>query len=261
MQAFSLPEGYESKFLLPLSTQIARHTCQILLPDGNGFIKPLGTGVFATLNNRHFMFTAAHVMADEHLSELLVSIGGHDFAAITGRLYRADLSRDILADMAFIELDDRTVKNISSSFEFLTESKICPRTVLKDNIHYGTFAYPEKNFIKDKDGVLSLAAFSLHNTSKLKVYKYYGFDFEKHIVLNNTGKAVNLDANQRQSNNITPHGSSGGGIWELSISGTEDEFLTEYCLIGVLTEYRIAKYLVLAGCRIELIIDKIKSLP
>jgi hypothetical protein len=52
---------------------------------------------------------------------------------------------------------------------------------------------------------------------------------------------------------------SGCGLWYISAYGTETEFYLDYDLIGIMTEFKKSKYLVLIGCKIDLILNDLKG--
>ncbi len=120
--------------------------------------------------------------------------------------------------------------------------------------HYLVFGYPGVNTkIKDKT-LLSLSEFYLLKASKEKVYSHYALENNKHIVLDHTGVGTEVSSGKSENMNTEPYGISGCGLW--LIGRTDSEKLEyDYRLIGIMTELRKSKYLILIANRIELLID------
>jgi hypothetical protein len=259
MDKYRVPDDKSEELSATLSEKIRRHTCQLFIRGGKHGLKPWGSGVFALINDKHFLLTAAHVLPEERVSELFIILNDGGFVSLLGVLSATGANDDKSIDMAFIAIHASAVEQLSISYDFLPSTKICPRHLLEAGSHYAAFGYPEKNLSKTEYGAAPFPSMTLHNISKPKVYEYFKLNPDMSILLGNTGKGISLANNEKVNNNIRPYGSSGGGIWYMTQVGTLDAPVIDYCLIGIMTEFKVDRYLVIAGCRIEIITDEIDN--
>lgn len=254
-----MPDDKSEELFATLSKKLRRHTCQLFIRGGKHGFKPWGSGVFVLIGDKHFLFTAAHVLPEERVSELFIILKDGGFVSLLGVLSATGANDDKSIDMAFIAIHASAVEELSSSYDFLPSTKLCPRHLLEADSHYAAFGYPEKNLSKTEYGASPFPSMTLHNISKPKVYEYYKLNPDRSILLGNTGKGINMATNMQEKNDVRPYGNSGGGIWYMTQVGTSDATVIDYCLIGIMTEFKIGRYLVIVGCRVEIITDEIDS--
>ena len=72
--------------------QIFKHTCQLVTKGGKYDYKPLGSAVLMTVDDKYFLFTAAHVTAKPENELIYINVNS-EFVIVSGLLRDTDLKK------------------------------------------------------------------------------------------------------------------------------------------------------------------------
>lgn len=99
------------------------------------------------------------------------------------------------------------------------------------------------------------------NASYDKVYEHYGLNPISHYALEFWGKATNIKTNKQEKIKTQHYGLSGGGLWYIDIGFDEKngKIISDATLVGIMTEFRRAKYDCLIANRIEILLASIRK--
>jgi hypothetical protein len=238
------------------------HTIQFLVKDNKkpyGY-RPHGSGVLAKIQDRYLIFTASHVTEDITVHPLYINtrVG---IQIVVGFCRETDLKMEKFTDVAYILLDKMLGLLLSETYEFLPLDKISHshRPLLATN--YMICSYPEKNIRIDKATQMVYTGTShfLLSMADEKVFDYYGLDKEKNYAIKFGGKGKDLESGVKTRKIDDPYGISGCGLWFLKPKIVNDKIQIDYYLIGIMIMFKKAKYHILIGNRIELIISALEK--
>jgi len=237
-------------------TEIVRYTCQFFTRGENG-LEPFGSGVLVKSKKKHFILTASHVA--EYLEKddenLFIKVGHNKFINVVGKIWMTEIEKSKEVDVAIIRIDDKMLPALSKPYFFLPISKFRKHDKMYNTPQYAIVGFPAVN-VKRENGFLETgAAIYVTLPSKEKVYKYYGFDPEHFYILRMEGKGKDLDTGDKTKINDKFHGISGCGLWLMFTYKVGGEHKVDYRLIGIMTEFRKAKYYCLIGNKIQIVVD------
>ncbi|NHM08364.1 hypothetical protein G4D82_14135 [Flavobacterium sp. CYK-4] len=241
--------------------KILRHTCQLLVKDENGKLKPHGSAVFVIVAGIHFLITASHVT--EHWSDqnqLYIRIGKNNYVSLVGELRETDLSIDEKIDLSYVKIDERIIPDLKKPYLFLPVSKIRDHKLLNGAANYCVMGYPEKSLANIDDKIEPVAQAYYLSPSSEKVYEHYKFDPNMFYMLDMKGKGTNIKTGEVAKTGTHFYGISGCGLWLMIIDSDGKNHSIDYRLIGIMTEFRNTKFLSLIGIRIKLFLDAMTTL-
>lgn len=239
-----------------IHNEIVRYTCQLFEKGGKYGYKPLGSGVCLKISDKYFIVTASHVV--ENQSEFYVK-GNGKFVAIVGDSRSTDIAKSNGIDLAYIILDKSILDDFLFNHDFLPINKIQGRHKLLDASQYVICGYPERNIKVVNNNVSTGSSYFILPPQKEHVYNYYKLKKEHFFLFEYKGKAVNVITNTKSKNIKDPYGISGGGIWCIVPTQTDNGFDIQYRLIGIVIGGK-TKYMSLVGVRIELLIEDMHCL-
>lgn len=241
--------------------KILRHTCQLLVKNSNGHLKPHGSGVFIIAGEVHFLVTASHVTKDwSDENQLYIRIGKTNHVSLVGELRETDLDRDDKVDLAYIKIDERILSDLQKPYIFLSVSRIRDHKKLVDGTNYCIMGYPEKNMANIDGKIEPVAQAYYVSPSSQKVYEHYKFDQDIFYMFEMKGKGENIKTGKITKTGTHFYGISGCGVWQMILDVDGETPSIDYRLVGIMTEFRKGKYLTLIGIRIKLILDGITTL-
>ena len=241
--------------------KILRHTCQLLVKDENGKLKPHGSGVFVVINEIHFLLTASHVTTNwSNENQLYIRIGKNNYVSLIGELRETDLDKDKNVDLAYVKIDDLILEDLKKPYIFLPVSKIRQHEKLLDGMNYCVMGYPEKSVANIDEKTEPVAQAYYVNPSPQKVYDYYKFPPEAFLMFAMQGKGENIKTGEKAKTGTHFYGISGCGVWLMIIDTSGEKLSVDYRLIGIMTEFRNDKFFTLIGVKIRLVMDGILKL-
>jgi len=241
--------------------KILRHTCQLLVKNENGKLKPHGSGVFVVINKIHFLLTASHVTKDwSDENQFYIRIGKKNYVSLVGELRETDLEKDKNIDLAYVKIDERILPDLQKPYLFLPVSRIRDHKKLIQATNYCVMGYPEKSIANIDENIEPVAKAYYVQPSSQKVYEHYKFDPETSYILDMKGKGINIKNGEKTKTETQFYGISGCGLWLMIVDLNEEKPSVDYRLIGIMTEFRNSKYFVLIGIKIRLILDGITKL-
>lgn len=240
-----------------LEQDIGPYTCQFLkLKSGKDLI-PFASGVLAELGGSHYILTASHVIEDwSNDNKLFIEIedGGH--ISVVGKGCGTEMEKEEKIDVAYIKLKDAIVPILRRWYRFLPIERFLHHEKLLDEANYCSYGFPVANPKNEKGKTIGAGYFVRPNQDK--VFEHYGFDALSHYVLEMQGKPINIKTGQPEKLKVEHYGLSGGGLWYTTIElDDQDIFVSEAHLIGIMTEFRKAKYYSLIANRIETLLAMI----
>lgn len=241
--------------------EIIRYTCQFFTKGDNG-IEPFGSGVFAKSESKYFILTASHVA--EHLEKenenLFIKVDHKKYINVIGQIWLTDMGKSREIDVAIIRIDEEMLPALSKPYFFLPISKFRKHDKLYDAPHYAVVGYPAVNLKNDRGWLETGATIYLTSPSKEKLYRHLGFDPKHFYILKMEGKGTDLDSGENSKINDKFHGISGCGLWLMFPHKEGSEYIVEYRLIGIMTEFRKSKYYCLIGNKIQIVVDALIKL-
>jgi hypothetical protein len=243
-------------------THLHYHTIQLLNRSKSGEIRyaPGGSGVLVQMGQRYFIFTAAHVTANFEQEGLFVNtrIG---IRHVIGTVDETDYERDMMVDMAYIELERIFALLLTESYTYLPFEKLDLGHQPAPDIQYLVSGYPERNIRIDQDShtVTTGTSHFLLSMANEKPYQFYHIPPEACFVLNFGGAGFDLGTGQKEKGIEDPFGISGCGLWRLMVQWNRGRMSLDYRLIGIMFLVKKGKYHILVGNRIELLISKLNA--
>jgi hypothetical protein len=239
--------------------EMDRHTCQIFhLDDGN--YKPYASGVLISINEIFFLITAAHVTEDWSDSNKFYIRLGFVFIPLAGKLISSDLKISGNIDLSYIIIDKKLIPSIQKIHKFLPIGKINYHGNLIKDVEYCITGYPEKSIKKIKGNTAHLMQTLYVKKSKNNVYVKYGFNPDEFYIFDVFGKGYETFTGKKYKVDTHFNGMSGCGLWHLIPIKRNNVISLDYRLIGIMTEFRNAKYFCMIGIQIKILISIINQI-
>jgi hypothetical protein len=222
-----------------VSDSIIDSTIQLFYDNSKGEEKVTGSGVLFEIEKRHFVFTAAHVVA-ENIEDIYFLV---PFQAIYlgGKLYNVSLPAsgkriDDKIDLAIIELEPEIVSKLKTEYKFQTVDDILLGHQMDRCIRYLSVGYPSTKTQKEWNAPIIKSEPFVFNSNPVINFEYerFGFNFESHLAIEFLGEVISEKSLQRKSAPILK-GISGSGMWYLPNFPEIDEVQTKK-LIGISIE-------------------------
>ena len=255
--------GYE------ITKKINNHTIPIFRSI-NGELKAHGTGVLILYEDKHFLISAAHVLEDKFINEIVIQtsdnslreLGPHQ-KVITSLHETTNRDDDKIDVGVIIFLDSETLNDLKDNYDFLNYQKTVPNHIPnKDDFNYIILGYPE---VKTKVDPLNKEIESqififFTKISEFIFFEKYGCNKEDHIFIDFPKKLEKLNEENKIEKIYRPEGISGCGLWYLSQDTSTGLKKIDYSLIGIMIEYRIKYARVMIGVKFKFIDDIIRNI-
>lgn len=232
-------QKHKNKLVRATANSILRSTIQFYSDSEKGDPEADASGLLVALDNRYFMVTAAHVIAEDYdsiyviLPDKELQLGGNlHFTPLP----KSGKRKDDKIDLAVMELDDEVVVELLASFRFLTLDNIGISHKVAPLQYYLSVGYPV-TMTKKRWGRNELRAVPFpYQTELNKSFNYgrFGFKSASHL-------AVEFDGEVRSESNPNLHlapklnGISGSGLWYLKDFATPS-MVANMQLVGVVIE-------------------------
>lgn len=237
--------------------KIIRHTCQLLKKEEKGW-KPHGSGVFAKIEETHYLITASHVIEDfVNGNQLFIRIGMTKYIPVAGDIVATDIKKSNNIDIAYIKLNKGMISYLERPYIFLPLEKVSVYKELLDATNYCIMGYPEKS--KEKvNGKIEYVAQAYYVKPCIdKVYKYYNFDPAHFHLIEMKGKGIDIKTGSERKVDDHFYGLSGSGLWLIIAEQNGEEYSCDYRLIGIMSEFRKGKYFCMIGVKLSVFIISI----
>lgn len=224
---------------IEIAKVIADHTIQFFKSDDNGEPTPYGSGVLIELDNKFFMVTASHVIAENPkdlftiLPNKRLRLGG---TLLTAPLPDSGKREDDKIDIAIMELAESVVQDLSHSFKFIQSSNIDINHKVAYEFKYLLLGYPETKTKKvwNKPEIVA-KIFHFMSLPDLNFdFLKFGFEHFTHIAIQFEGKGVSWKTGKKKASPIL-NGISGSGLWYFKNFPAEKSIET-YQLVGIVIE-------------------------
>jgi hypothetical protein len=220
-----------------VNTKLLKYTVVFFIEDEKRNEKLHGCGVLVRYKSKHFLLSAAHVMA-EYYNNIYVILHNKQLK-LGGQLCNSPLPasgkrEDDKLDFAIMTLCDTSVNELSSRFSFYNLDSNDINCIVNKPcfLHVG---YPGTKTKKDwnKDNISSVPFQYLSEIDSTFDYQKYGFCSQTHIAIKYDGKAKSINTgNINQTPDV--HGISGSGLWYLKT-------LSNPQLAGIIIERPLTK--------------------
>jgi hypothetical protein len=234
-------ETYRHDLIDQIAESLSSTTVQFFYENKKGLPEATGSGLFFEVENRHFVITAAHVIA-EHPNDTYIIVGTEGI--ILGgllhfvALHNSEKRKDDKIDLAFIELDNSLINLIKSQYRFLTLDDIQVDHSINESFQYLSYGYPvTKTKFKNIQGerVIVTSPF-IYNSTILPNFNHarFGFRQDVHIAIKFSGE---IKSNVNKLPHLAPDvsGISGSGLWYL-LNFPFPEVLENRKLVGIVIE-------------------------
>ncbi len=241
-----------------------KFTIQFFYDNVKGDPSPTGSGLLLKFNNRFFMLTAAHVIAEDYndlfiiLPEKELRLGGQLFST---PLPPSGRREDDKIDIAVLELNNETVKEIGEDFSYISVDEIgLSHKCIIDQQKYLTVGYPASKTKKiwNKDEISALLYPYVSEVADDFDYKRFGFSKNTHIAIRFDGYITYLNNDNKQ---IAPklNGISGCGLWYLDNFPSTDQDKNKLLIGFILERRREEGNKALVATRIDLVTEFIRQ--
>jgi len=247
------------KVVKKVKEEIVYHTIQLWVVKDEK-IKPYGTGIFFSIEETYFIFSAGHVL--EYLKEneddhLFIKVG-NEFTNVLGEI-RYLLHEERKFDLGYIKLDVKMEDILNKYYKSLLKTQTADLNPQMNVINFGILGYSEVDYLEKGSPLSTFPTFYLTDLAKDNVYEHYNFDKNQFIITNFRGKGWELNNSFSEEKSKMPshfHGISGGGLWyfKIDLSGN-----VAYKLIGLMTEFRKGKFYCLIAMKIGYVLGLISE--
>jgi len=226
------------QLLKDCAERVMQSTIQFFFFDSKSKYPAAGNGVLCEINDRYFVFTAAHVFTDHH-QEIYV-ISNQKAISLGGIFYTTPLPNsgdraDDKIDLAIIAIDNSAVTLLKAEYIFISLVDLELGHFVDVETNYLIAGHPitrtkkvwNNRALKSQAFVANLDALIRFNYEKFK------FKFESHIAMDYAGEIISL---KNHYSHLAPKlvGISGSGLWYLRKDTKEGIF--ESRLIGIVIE-------------------------
>lgn len=245
-----------------ITKDILHYSCQLFIRVDSK-MKPYGSGVFAFLNGSYYIITASHVvdyiMNEENSKEHLYIRNSKGFISVTGDFKATEMKLSGGIDIAYVKIENEVFESIKRNYKFLNINKFRQHIYLIPAAQYCIVGFPEVNIKVENGKTKTGASIYITHACKEKVYNFYNLSESHYIVLEMKGKGTDMftDAPKKVSDKF--HGISGCGLWLIIVNKIENEFILDFRLIGIMTEYHKDKYYCLIANKIEIFLEALEN--
>jgi hypothetical protein len=246
-----------------ITDAIIESTIQFFYNNSKNQIILTGSGVLFEIDNRYFVFSAAHVFP-EKINDTFFIIP-YEAIYLGGKLYTVSLPKsgnriDDKIDLAVIELRSDIVTKLKAEYKFHSFRDILLEHTLDKYHRYLSVGYPStKTKMEWKKPIIKTEPFVFNSKPATNFeYESFGFNFNHHIAIEFTGHIMSERSLQTTA---APEleGISGSGMWYLPKFPEIDKVQTKK-LIGITIE-RVNKprNQALVATRIDLITEFLRQ--
>lgn len=239
-------------------------TCQLYQwKDGisDNFIAN-GCSILFQFNSSYYLFSNAHVLADNMLGETFLLLKDNMSATLGGQIYFTRMPatnnrNDDTLDIAIIKLKPELADMmLNSGYQFLNYSQVeTGVTLIRGNILL-LAGYPAtKTQVDYQTNKLKFSPLVVRTTPFLKDLKNISFPKEFHHIATFPRKSFQESTTRIQIAAPQPYGISGSGLWILA---KDSDTNIHPILIGILSEYHENRSIVIST-KIDLFIDLLKQ--
>lgn len=243
--------------------ELLQYTIQFFYKTDKG-LRPFGTGVLALIHGTHFILTASHVAdyLQENANELFIQVDKNKYINVIGDIKYTDINKSQGIDLSYVKIGKDMVEPLSKPYEFLPIDKFSKHNRMLDASNYCVLGFPENN-IKFNNGISETGAnFYLTSASNEKPYEFYKYNKSDFFLVEMKGKGIDIDSGGKGKINTHFYGISGCGLWYLdfNMNPISTEYLIDYRLIGIMTEFKKGKYFCLVANKIHLFIEAFRTI-
>jgi len=241
-------------------SEVRKYTCQLIKNISN--YKGDGTGIFIKIDNLYLLISAAHVFDNFEELFIILDNGKYIFkpgGEIIKNLPKSTRDSDDL-DIGILILDDESVEEIKTNFEFLNQSNIQINHQIDYSKNYLVFGYPSSWSKKSmsRNSFHSRAFIGFTNSITVNEYKKFGRQSFLNIILNYDRESTINIKSKSISYGPSLHGISGCGLWHLNSLNPNNNPV----LVGIMTDWPISNRKRIIATRIdavtELLINRYK---
>ena len=232
-----------------------------LLANHKNIYKIHGTGVLVSVKNSKYLLTASHVV--DKYDKLMIPLDSYNVMIPGGivkfSLFEGNRENDSI-DIAMIQLDSETIKELSPYYSFLPETSILTKHNSQKSLFYTYLGYPS-TFSK-----LSHSKDSFHS----RVFFQYNFQCDEEIYTKlNRSPKTNIIIKYDKKNSLNTqaeiisvgpdlYGMSGCGLWFTDPMDIYSE-IPNPKLVAIMTDWPIKNRKCVIGTKMDIIMDSIKK--
>lgn len=218
--------------------RVLQSTIQFLFFDSKPKYPAAGSGVLFEINDKYFIFTAAHVFADHHKGIYVISQQKAIF--LEGMFYHTPMPTsgdrtDDKIDFAIIKIETNIADKLKADYKFINLIDLELGHFVDIETNYLVAGHPitrtkkvwAASILKSQPFIANLDALIRFNYEKFK------FRFDSHIAVDYTGEMISI---KNQNPHLAPklEGISGSGLWHLHKNPKDFHF--ECKLVGIVIE-------------------------
>lgn len=241
--------------------QIDRCTCQIFSEENQEF-KPCASGVFIELEEKWFLFTAAHVFDNEN-EILWVRMGSKKFIKLQGNITVNEVinRKNDNIDLGIMELYSQTINYLKESFIPITKNELGINSEIKLLPDYLVFGYPvTKSKVNSFKNTIKISPFVYNTIPAVEdIYSKLQYDKAQNILLKYDKKNFYNYESNSFSVGPDPYGISGGGVWHVAMNINPESITPVIKLVSILTDWSIKNKKYWISTRIDIFTETLRK--
>jgi hypothetical protein len=206
-----------------LASLLERHVEPLFALQESGFIEFEGTGILATINARHYLITAAHIVDACKYGIVLGTVQGEarpliNDGVVTKKPVTKTRQEDRF-DIGFVRLTEDESHALGRS-RFLDLANVYEGPLPEQPIPLVAIGYPARDQIVDNvDGIIRTAPMRFWTTfASIKGYRGTKTDTRGHVLLRFQKRDIVYNNTRGSPPNF--RGMSGGPVWPISLEGS-----------------------------------------
>lgn len=222
-----------------IADSIIESTIQFFYNNSKNQIILTGSGVLFEIDNRYFVFTAAHVFPEKMNDTFFIIL--YEAIYLGGKLYTVSIPKsgnrnDDKIDLAVIELQPDIVTKLKTEYKFHRFQDILLGHTIDEFHRYLSVGYPSTKTKKEWNKPIINTEPLVFNSKPVTNFEYasFGFNFNHHIAIEFTGDVM-CENSLQTSAAPRLNGISGSGMWYLPNFPEIDKVQTKK-LIGITIE-------------------------
>ncbi|MBF8151312.1 hypothetical protein ITJ86_15500 [Winogradskyella sp. F6397] len=217
---------------------VSNFTCQLF----NNY-QIIGSGVFVVVDKQYFLISSAHVINTNVVKAMRVSDGKDLFTLkgiITNTIVKNKKNDEI--DIVVFKLDDETVENIKTIFNFMNLHDLELNHKISDKREYYLFGYPNewtRTFYESEDnkGYIPTPLILRVKSKSGKFIKVPDYKKNSKIIVDYNNNDYNNELDSKYSTLPNPKGLSGCGLWYMPMKENVIDGKKYIKLVGIVTDF------------------------
>lgn len=256
MREYKAAGGDFSEIFEPYLRRPQAAICPVFRVKSDSEPQQFGSGVLIRFGEDCFLISAAHVLDDLDMNEVLIP-AETGMLSLSGRFGRTPLPQEGREsdniDMAYFHLDASTVKLMNSELVFLDERDCDPLDLTTAGDVYSVIGYPaSSSSVSDGQLITGISTYSGEGIHDHR-WRSMGLDRRKHLLVQWRAQKAMHYTTLNQGGKRDLSGVSGGGVFAWDKALPDPKAMKQPKLVGIVTLYH-PKLHVFVGTRLHVLL-------